>query len=77
MPAVFVLGDAPGLLLPAVDLRAGESVLVAGFLAGRPLARCGVPEGPALIADLVAICEGRARCAIRASGFIAGWVQDA
>lgn len=44
----FVFGDAPGLVFPAVDLRAGESV---DGLDGRPLA----PEGPARTADLVAI----------------------
>ena len=44
----FVLGVAPGLVFPAVDLRAGEFV---DGLDGRPRA----PEGPARTADLVAI----------------------
>lgn len=69
-PAFFARGDAVGLVFPAVDLRAGESVVVV-LPAGRPRARCGVPEGPARIADLVAIVVGE-WCARSARAYSGG-----
>lgn len=63
-PAGFLPALTPAVDLPAAVLRAtGELVLATDFPAGRPLARCGVPDDPALLAVLGGILvEKRESC---------------